>query len=177
MGPAKLNLETFVAIQTLYWSFFIFGRFISAYLAYKIDSVHFLLGALVLNLVVNSLFLVPFFTLSQSFFWICVSMIGFSSGPLIPSGIMVAKQILDFNSFLLSLLIVGIGLGGVVSIGTTGLLMDYFKPTYWFGFTATNSSYIIPHLAFFCSFFSFLFYVPILYGYNKFAHKLELQLK
>ena len=170
----------------------------AAYLAFKIDPIKFFFGNLILNLIVNFLFLIPGLTVSKLFFWINVSFIGFTNGPLIPSGLMVAKQILDFNSFLLSLFIVGIGtyfkphydfifnfllisllfltkkgLGGVISIQTTGLLMDYFKPTNWLGFQALNSSYLIPHLAFFCSFFSLLFFLPILFGYYRFTFKIS----
>jgi hypothetical protein len=163
LGPAKISVDSFVAIQTLFWSFFILGRFGAAYLAYKIDPIKFFVSILVINLAFVSLFLIPALTRSTVFFWIGVSLIGLSSGPITPTGLMIAKQMLEFSSFVLSLFIVGLAFGGIVFQQITGSLLDYYQPSPndWFGFTDANSSYIIPYLAWLPSAACLLAFVPI----------------
>lgn len=68
MGPARLSLEMFVVLQTLFWAFFIFGRFFAAYLAFKLDSLYFYFSILIANSVFCLLFLFPFLTNLKMFF-------------------------------------------------------------------------------------------------------------
>lgn len=168
LGPAKINVDSFVAIQSLFWSFFIFGRFGAAYVAFKSNSAKFFLGLLVLNLLFGSLFLIPFFTQFKTFFWIGVSLLGLSSGPMMPTGIAIAKEMLDFTSFVLSLFIVGMGLGGIIFQQTTGSLLDHFKPgDNWLGFDDPNSAYIIPYISIIPSALCLVVFIPIIFLYSK----------
>ncbi|RNA38239.1 sodium-dependent glucose transporter 1A-like [Brachionus plicatilis] len=163
MGPAKLEIEIFIIVQTLFWAFFIIGRFLAAYLAFKLDTVVFFTLILSLNFLINLLFIIPLFTKFSLFFWICIPLLGLCSGPMTPTGIMLAKQLLDINSFVLSLFIVGLASGGIVFQQVAGAFLDLLDPNEqsWLGFTNANSAYIIPHLACISSFFCLLFFVPI----------------
>lgn len=163
MGPAKLDVKIFIIVQTLFWAFFIIGRFMAAYLAFKIDTILFFILILFLNLIINFLFLIPIFTKFSLFFWIFIPMLGLCSGPMTPTGIMLAKQLLDINSFVLSLFIVGLASGGIVFQQVTGFFLDHFNPNKqnWLGFSNANSSYIIPHLACISSLLCLLFFIPI----------------
>ena len=107
-GPVQFTLESFATIETTFWAFVIVGRFMATYLSIKMNSVIFYLSLLVLNAAVSLLFLIPTLTSYKIFFWMFMPLLGFLSGPLMPSGLMIAKQILEFNSFVLSLFIVGL---------------------------------------------------------------------
>lgn len=169
LGPAKFNVEVFVVVQTLFWSFFIFGRFLAAYLAFKIDSMKFYMGILVANLAVNLLFMIPILTSFHLFFWIAISLLGLTSGPMTPTGFMIAKNILDVNSLLLSLFIVGLAIGGILFQQITAGFLDFFKPSEMLmGFKNPNSSYIIPHVAFGGSFLCLLSFVLVYVLFVKF---------
>lgn len=173
-GPAKLHVEIFVIIQTLFWAFFIGGRFFAAYLAFKLESIKFFFGILIVNLVICFLFLIPFLTNFKIFFWIGVSLLGLTSGPMTPTGLMVAKHLLNINSFVLSLFIVGLAIGGIIFQQITGAFLDYFVPSSSFmGFDSPSSPYIIPHLAFISSFLCVLFFVPIYFLYRKFSREIK----
>jgi hypothetical protein len=174
VGPARLNMEVFVIIQTLFWSFFIFGRFFAAYVVFKVDSMKFYLVILVANLAFSSLFLFPYLTNFRMFFWICISLLGATSGPMTPTGFVVAKRILEVNSFLLSLLIVGLAIGGIIFQQITGGFLDLFRPDQnWMGFTDANYSYIIPYFAFAGSLLCLLAFVPVYLLYVKYHQKLN----
>jgi hypothetical protein len=170
LGPAKLSIESFAYMQTLFWIFFILSRFCASYVALIFDGTKFYLFVLISNTFVSVLFLIPYLTVdNKMFFWFGISMLGLTSGPTIPSGLMVAKQILNFNAFLLSLFIVGIASGGILFQQLIGYLLDTFKsPQYLIGFDNKNinSSYIIPYIAFLASLLSLLFYIPV-YLLNK----------
>ena len=107
-GPAQFSLKSFATIDTTFWVFVILGRFMATYLSIKINSVIFYLSLLTLNAAVSLLFLIPSLTSYKIFYWMTIPMLGALSGPLMPSGLMIAKQILEFNSFVLSLFIVGL---------------------------------------------------------------------
>ena len=172
LGPAKLDLNKFGVIQTLFWIFFIIGRFVATFLAYKMNELIFFLALLILNLACNLLFLIPALTNHETFFWIAVSLLGLFMGPITPSGLGLAKKLLEFNSFVLSLFIVGLAFGGIIFQQLTAALLDYFKPSSsWLGFENANSSFIIPYLAAIASFFCLFVFLPVFIMNKKFIIK------
>ena len=125
---------------------------------------------LLINFIFSSILVVPFFTSFSVFFWISYSIIGLTNGPAGPTSFMIAKQILDFNSFILSLFIVGMAVGGIAFQQITAAFLDHFRPTQgWMGFLNPNSSYVIPHVAFLASFLNFLTFIPIWFLYKRFS--------
>ena len=170
LGPAKLDIDQFVAMQSLFWSFFVVGRLLAAYLAFKTDVVVFFFALLFVDVLLSFMFVVPWLASHVLFFWLAVPMLGLVSGPLLPSGLMIAKSMLNFNSFVLSLFIVGMGVGGVLFQQLTGYLLDTLRPTStWMGFAdaSVNSAYVMPILVFAASLFSFLLFIPIYAVYKR----------
>jgi fucose permease len=145
-GPAKFELSNFFTTQTLFWAFFILGRFLAALLAFKLSTLVFFSLMTVLNIVCLVLYVIPALNSIQLFYWFIVCAIGLFSGPLIPSCFMVAKEVLvDVNSFLVSIFCVGLGIGALSSQYLTGTLLDKFNPAKnWLGYTDASSAYIIP---------------------------------
>lgn len=173
LGPAQFSIDSFVVIQILFWGFFIFGRFFAAYVAFKIDSLKFYLYILSASLLVTLTLMVPFFTQFKIFFWTTFSLLGLLSGPMTPSGFMIAKQILDFNSFILSMFVVGLAIGGIGFQQVTAALLDHFKPRPgWMGFSDPNPSYIIPSVAVSGVIAACLFFIPVLVLHKVFFKKL-----
>ena len=167
-GPAKFDTLVFAKIQTIFWSFFIFSRFLATYLTFKIDSVVFFLSLLIINTFLCFTFLIPYFASYKLFYWLVLALLGLTSGPMIPSGLMVAKRILNFSSFVLSLFIVGLAVGGIVFQQIGGGLLDYFNDRKeLLGFKNTNASYLIPYLSFFASFLALAFFLPIFILFKK----------
>lgn len=172
-GPANLDIKTYSIIISLFWALFIFSRFISTYLAVIIDPIYFFLIILFMNSFVSALFLVPALTTYELFFWIALPVLGATSGPIMPSGLMIAKEIINFNSFVLSLFIVGMASGGILFQQLTGELLDHFDinnnndSKYWMGFKNVNSSYAIPHLIFLSSFLALITFLPIFILFKK----------
>lgn len=161
-GPAKLSVDEFVIVQTLFWIAFIIGRFLVAYITFAVDATKFFFNMLILNLVFNLFFIIPSIASHKIFFCVGVTLLGLSSGPITPTGLMVAKKILDFNSFILSLFIVGLAMGGIIFQEVTGALLDsdYSKFPLW-GFQNPNASYIIPYIALIGSSCLLVIFVPI----------------
>ncbi len=146
-GPSGFEIKTCYILRTLYWVFFVLGRFSAAILAFKMNSLLFFLILVIINIVLFVLFIIPILSSCQIFYWFIISALGFFTGPIIPSGFMVAKHILsDLNSFLVSLFCIGLGFGMVLSQFLTGFLLDKFNPRLnWLGYTSTtNSTFIIP---------------------------------
>jgi len=172
-GPANLDIKTYSIIISLFWALFIFSRFISTYLAVIIDPIYFFLIILFMNSFVSALFLVPALTTYEIFFWIALPVLGATSGPIMPTGLMIAKEIINFNSFVLSLFIVGMASGGILFQQLTGELLDHFDVNnnndskYWMGFKNINSSYAIPHLIFLSSFLALITFLPIFILFKK----------
>ena len=136
------------------------------------NELIFFLALLILNLACNLLFLIPALTNHETFFWIAVSLLGLFMGPITPSGLGLAKKLLEFNSFVLSLFIVGLAFGGIIFQQLTAALLDYFKPnSSWFGFNNANSSFIIPYLAAIASFFCLVVFLPVFIMNKKFITK------
>lgn len=166
-GPANLSIQTYSILFSLFWGLFIFSRFFSTYLSLKIDPIIFFAIILIVNSIFCALFLVPFLSKYEIFYWIFVPMLGMSSGPLMPCGLMIAKQILDFNSLVLSFFIVGMATGGIICQQLTSEFLDHFKPDFnWMGFTNANSAYSIPHLTFLSALFSLITFIPIYFLYK-----------
>jgi hypothetical protein len=163
LGPAKLDLQSFIFVETIYWIFFIFGRFMAAYLTFRSNSTLFFLNLLTLNLFACFTFIIPILTKFKWFFWLGLGLIGLTSGPIMPTGLMVAKKILNFNSFILSLFIISVAAGGIVFQQLAGKVLDNYKPNevYWLGFEKANSSFVLPYMSLIASFFILLFYIPI----------------
>jgi hypothetical protein len=166
-SPANLSSYDYSLILTLFWALFVVSRFSAAFVAFKLNPLVFLFALITANLFANSLLLIPQFTYSKTFFLVCMSFMGFACGPAIPSTFMAAKRILkDYNSFVLSIFMVGLGLSGVVYQQLTGELLAIVKPRENFlGFDRFKPSYIIAYvlftgstLAFICLLLSLLIY-------------------
>ena len=168
-GPANLDIKAYSIIFTLFWGMFICSRFVSTYISLKVESIIFFFIILISNSFLCMLFLVPFLVKYEIFFWICIPILGLLQGPIMPLGLMVAKKALDFNSFVLSLLIMSMALGGMVSQQITGELLDHFRiGSHWMGFNDPNTSFIIPHLLFIYSFSSLIIFLPIFFLFRNF---------
>jgi hypothetical protein len=169
LGPAKFDIESFSTINTLFWAFFIVSRFIAAYVAFRMDSLKFFFYVLLINMLFSASLMIPFLTNYRIFFWIVISALGFTTGPMTPTGFMIAKHILDINSFVLSLLIVGLAFGSIMFQQLTAGFLDYFTPMDgWMGFSQPHPSYVIPHVAFLSGILCFFFFVPVVVLYRRF---------
>jgi hypothetical protein len=131
LGPAKLSLEQFAHLQTLFWLLFIFSRFLVTFLAFKFSAggnCLFFLFLLSFNFFINVLFLLPVFTKFSLFFWLSISLLGLMSGPLLPQIIVLAKQqIKPFKPFVLALFVASFAFGGIIFQQITGSLLDVLK--------------------------------------------------
>ena len=170
LGPAKFQVEQFARAQTLFWLFFILGRFVVSFLAFRLttyESVVFFLAVLGLNFLVNFLFIVPALTQFSAFFWLNVSLLGLISGPMTPTCLMLAKQLINFQPFVLSLFVACLGLGGILFQQATGALLDMQHVSFnWmifmdFNAYVYNTAYLIPYVSCVASLFCFLFFLPV----------------
>jgi FHS family Na+ dependent glucose MFS transporter 1 len=168
-GPAKFSLDQFLILQTLFWVFFIIGRFSAALLAFKLNSLVYFFCLLLSNFIVALLFIVPYFNSTKGFYWFVVCALGLTSGPLIPSCFMVANYIFkNINAFLVSLFIIGMASGGLLSLYLTGVFLDKFIPgETWFSYTNPNSSYVVPLILFSFISFCFLVFLMVVGFYKK----------
>ena len=159
-GPGKFSLQDYSIISTLFWAFFVVARLLAAVLAFKVNSIVFVFCLLAVNLLVSSVFLMPFLTMHKLVFWIGMSLMGLATGPCTPSLFMDAKDLLNnYNSFVLSLFSVGMGLGSIFFQQTCGILLDAINPREFFlGFTNFNSNYIISYAFFLPCIVSFFVY-------------------
>ena len=180
-GPARLEKEQFTLAETLFWSFFIFGRFFSSYVAFRMDSCKFFLGLLTMNTLLLVILMTPHFIYSKAFMFIILPLIGLVSGPLVPGCLMVAKNLLNFSSFVLSLFIMSMAVGGIIFQQLTGGLLDHinagavsFVDTRLFGDIPKdhvfNAAFIVPHLSFVACAASLMCFIPINYLYTKYGN-------
>jgi len=171
-SPANLSSNDYSLILTLFWALFVVSRFTAAFVAFKLNPLVFLFTLITANMVANSLFLIPQLTYSKTFFLVCMSFMGFASGPAIPSTFMAAKTILnDYNSFVLSIFMVGLGLSGIVYQQLTGELLAFVKPRENFlGFEQFQPSYIIAYVLFTASALAFICLLLSLLIYKRFSH-------
>jgi hypothetical protein len=86
---------------------------------------------------------------------------------------MVAKKVLgDYNSFVISLFSIGLGLGPLVFQQLTAFIVDNLKPASksFLGFENFDSTYTIAHMIFLSSFLSFITFLVIVLIYKKFVY-------
>lgn len=76
---------------------------------------------------------------------------------------MIAKNILkEVNSFLVSMFVIGLGTGGLISVYITGIILDKFKPEpEWLTYQSANSTYTIPMITLACLLLCGLFFMII----------------
>ncbi|CAF0745945.1 unnamed protein product [Brachionus calyciflorus] len=178
-GPGKFSIEEYSDIQTLFWLLYIAGRFIAAFVAFKMNAILFVTILYASNLVITSLFLVPYLCQFKMFYWVAISFLGLVNGPLHPSSIMVAKSFIgDFNSFVISIFALGAALSGFVFQNVAGQLLDAIKPRdYFFGFENFNSAYLIMHLSFLPCFLGLICLLIIYVYYKLYFHKTKKELE
>jgi FHS family Na+ dependent glucose MFS transporter 1 len=171
LGPAKLTVETYANIQTLYWTTFIFGRFAAAFIAYKLNPLVFVFSILFLNVVASACLVVPYFSQYEAFYWAVMAVSGLTSGPCIPSMYMAAKHVLrDYNSVVISIFSIGLGAGPLVFNQIAGYVLDKLpKMDHFLGYENFNSKYFIAHLIFIPSFLAFVTLLIIILVYKKFG--------
>jgi len=174
-GPGKFSLSEYSNISSLFWAAFVASRFIAAFVAFKIDSITFVYALLLTNLLVSSIFLIPFFTLYKLVFWIGMVLMGLATGPCTPSTFMVAKNLIrNYNSFVLSLFSVSMSLGTMFFQQITGMLLDEIQPRYSFlGFDNFESAYIISYAFFMPCFASFIVFMIAYFIYRKYISVLD----
>ena len=163
-GPAKFSIDSFSLIETLLWAGIILSRFAAAILLIKLSPIKFLIAILLGNTVTSAMLLIPILGQHRLFIWTLVPLLGVFSGPVMPCCLMIAKNILQFNSFVLSVFIVGLGLGGIVFQELCAGLLDRTSPQF------TNPTLIIPILIFFSSLASFAVFLLIFLIKNRFSH-------
>jgi hypothetical protein len=154
-GPAKLEVNVFINVYTLFLCFFIFGRLLSAFVAFKINAFLFYCMVDVAAVISVGLFTLPFFNAKPIPIYIIMPIIGLVYGPLQPAGFMIASELLgNVKSVVVALFCMSNNLGATFSQISTGYLIDNFKPdSDWFLYTDATSIYIVPFL--------FLFYIVI----------------
>ena len=163
-GPAEIATKTSQTIEMFFWIIIICSRFLSAILTTYIKPSNFFIVILSFNTLITALFLIPISHEYQGFYWILVPLLGFTSGPIIPCGLDLAKQMLKINSFILSIFIVGLASGGIIFQEVCGSLLD----KQWIVFI--NQKSIIPYLSFFTSLTTFLVYLQIYSIHRVFYH-------
>lgn len=164
-GPAKVATQTSTRIEMLFWIVIILSRFLSAFITTRIKPSKFLLIILFSNLIAATFLLVPILHRYEGFFWLLVPLIGFTSGPIIPCGLDLVKHMLKVNSFVLSVFIVGLAIGGIILQEVCGSLLD----KEWIVFA--NQKSIIPYLSFFTS-LATLFIFLVIYSLHRAFHYL-----
>lgn len=160
-GPARFNTDEFELIESIFWGCINISRFLAIFLATKFKPVKFLLTFIIINTFASFLFLVPFLVNHRSFFWVFVPLLGFLSGPIMPCGLMLAKKFLDFNSFILSLFIAGLALGGIIFQELGGYFLDQARPN-------TDPTVIIPVLTFLSNLLALITFLLISCLYRRF---------
>ena len=174
-GPGNFSVETYSQLQTLYWALFVVSRFLAAFLAFKINPIIFVFLLFVFNLIVCILFIIPYFTQIKLFYWIAIAALGLFSGPMQPSTFMVAKTFLvEYNSLVLSIFLVGHGLGGTFFQQITGSILDNFKQEKnYLGYQHFHPANLIAHAIFAPSLISLLIFIPIYFIYKKFVYLIK----
>ena len=171
LGPAKLSINSYTNLQTLYWITFVVSRFSAAFIAFKLNPLVFVFILTFVNTLTSSFLLIPYFTHFELFYWIVLAIKGVTSGPCIPSIFMVAKHVMrDYNSFIISIFSIGLGAGPLIFQQLTGIILDTLKPPQtesFLGFGQFNSTYFIGHLIFASSALSFAAFLLIVLIYKK----------
>ena len=175
MGPGNFSVEEYAQLQTLYWAVFVLSRFLAAFLAFKMNPIIFVFILFVLNLIFCTFFIIPYFTQIKLFYWVAISALGLFSGPMQPSTFMVAKKFLkNYNSFVISIFMIGHGLGGTFFQQITGNILNSFQSTKNFlGYENFQPANLIAHAFFTPSLISFLVYIPIFVIYKKYSNLIK----
>ncbi len=179
-GPANFSVEVYTQLQTVYWALFVASRFSAAFIAFKLNPFVFLFVLFLVNCVTCFLFVVPYLTTVPLFFWVGIFLMGITSGPMQPSSYMIAKDILvEYNSFILSVFSIGLGLGGLFFQEVGGRCLDFFtEPRENFLlFDHFQPATIISHLFFVTSLLCFLLLVPLFYIYKRHGHLVKREAK
>lgn len=178
-GPAQFTVSNFLYVQMIYWVAFVSARFLTAFVAYKLNPILFYIGILTLNLLVCALFIIPQVAMTPYFFWYGMVLMGLTSGPIQPTAFMAAKSILvDYNSFVLSLFSTGMGVGAIFFQNIGGVVLEKYKIAQgesWLGFADANSSYVVAYLFFLPSLLCFLIFMFIYLIYLKFVHLIRVK--
>jgi hypothetical protein len=150
-GPAKLSLDTFFMIQMLFWVFYVIGRLLTTFIAYKMNNSLFFMFLLTINLILAILYAVPSFNSMQIFYWFIINLLATGTGPIIPGCFMIAKHtLLSINSVIVSIISIGMSIGFIVSQYLTGYLLDKLVlDQQWFGYKDVTSIFIIPYILLF----------------------------
>ena len=181
-GPARFTIDEYTNVQSLFWLLFILSRVATTFAAFRLNnsnaSLWFMFILLALNTFITALLLVPAFATgpwNKLFFWLAISLIGFVVAPVHPSMFMVAKHILDdYNSFIIALFSIGLGLSSVAFQEMLGDLLDWVPPSESFlGFNNFNSSYIIAHVLFIPALLAFLLFFFLIVIYRNHSHLIK----
>jgi hypothetical protein len=176
-GPAKFNVDDYMKLQTAIWLFFILGRLLATFLAYKLNPFLFYSSLLFSALVCQLLFCMPYLNSSRLFCWIILNTLALFAGPMVPSGFMIARQVLtSINSYLVSFFLVGLILGAIMSQYVAARLLDTLKlPTNWLNYTNVSSSvYVIPYITIFSLSIGILFFILVLIINNRYRKYLQV---
>jgi MFS transporter, FHS family, Na+ dependent glucose transporter 1 len=84
LGPAKFTNAQYSTLASSYWIFFTIGRFGAALIAFKMNSILFFSLLILSNLITLGLFCIPYFSTWKQFYFIAISILGVTSGPLVP---------------------------------------------------------------------------------------------
>jgi hypothetical protein len=146
--------------------------------AFRMDACRFYLGILALNTATLTLLIIPMLIYSSKlYYFILIPLLGLVSGPLIPGAIMVAKNLLSFfNTFILSLFIMSMAIGGIVFQEITAHILDHpYKSTNFVEKTLDylsgdyKSAYIIPYLSLIACSLGLFTFIPIKFLYRKYG--------
>ena len=169
-GPAKFSIESFFVLQILFWIFYLISRLITSFVAYRFNNAIFFLALLILNLSLSILYAIPYLNSIQKYCWLLITLLAFSTGPILPSCFMIAKYIfLNISAIILSIISIGMSIGFITSQYMTGYLLDQLKlDSNWFGYTDATSFYIIPYILVSYIFIALPIYLAILCIHNRF---------
>jgi hypothetical protein len=174
-GPAKLSIEIFFKIQTLFWIFMTVGRLLAAIIAFRLNTLVYVFSLISLNFTFILLYSIPNFNSKQIFYWLITIPLGIVVGPIVPSTVMLTKHVMkNLSSFLISVCGIGGAIGAIMGQFITGYLLDEFKPkSDWLQYTDATSAYIIPFVALIGVTIALTFYLILIFFKRKFETFLE----
>ncbi len=177
-GPAKLPVNDFITIQTIFWACFTIGRILAVYIGYKVKPYIFYFALLIITLLCVFLCVLPYFT-NKIAVWILLSLIGLATGPLIPSSFMVCTSALKYvNSFVVGLVCIAANIGCMLCQYTTGYLLDNFHPpSNWLFYNDATSIYIVPFIMFSYMCLCFLIFILLIFVSNRYEKFLNENLQ
>ena len=172
-GPAKFDVFTFIQLQTLYWLFQIISRISAALCGFKMNSLIFFLILILTQFFITIFYSIPILNTNKMFYWILIPLLGFGLGPMIPSCFMITKYLYkNINAFLLSILLLGTGIGNIFSQYITGFILDKFDVnnypffSHYYTSSPVTSKYLIPFIILFFISVSTIIFTLILIIYK-----------